>query len=411
MSTIRRILFFQQGRFSHTNAAVMAGLQPQFPEAEIRAVDLHALLKKHPALLLANSLSAGWHYGWDLLRRRRELDDAFFGTPYLFRCVHTLAQRIHADWPADLSFQTQSMFDCSTPGTPHHVYTDHTYASCRSYPAYERNIWSPTRPDWLIALERQVYDHAACVFTMSQNVANDLQRHYRVPAHRVACVGVGCNADVARLSRIGTPLERYTRRRILFVGTQWDLKGGPELLAAFYHVRKQHPDAMLTIVGVTPRVSASGVEVVGPVPVERVSDYYADASVFCLPSRIEALGIVFLEAMAAGLPVVGLRLGAAPDFILPDQTGVLVPPDDRPALAEALTNLLNDPARCRRLGTYARSLVLGKYTWDRVCATLAARMAASAVPPESVTTTTAQTHPCRSSRPAGAPPRQSRPRC
>lgn len=179
MSAIRRVLFFQQGSFSHTNASVLAGLRQQLPHVEIRCVDVHALLKRCGALLFANGLSTCRHYGWDLLRRRRDLYDAFFGTPYLFHSVRNLARQAHRDWPADVSFQTQSMFDCSAPGTPHFVYTDHTYASCRSYPVYGKHIWSPTRPDWLIELERTVYDHAACVFTMGQNAADYLRQFYR----------------------------------------------------------------------------------------------------------------------------------------------------------------------------------------------------------------------------------------
>ncbi len=371
---MRRILFFHQGAFSGTNASVLAGLKERFSRAEIRCVDIHGLLKKRRLVLIANGFLSCWHYGGDLLMRRRDLDDSFFSTRYIFRVVRLMALRIHKGWPADCSFQTQSMFDCSCAPIPHFVYTDHTYASCKSYPAYGKHIWAPVRREWLIHSERSVYHRAARIFTMSHNVAQDLVSHYGIEPERVQSVGVGCNADVERLNDIPIHLERYKSKNILFVGREWQRKGGPQLLEAFHKVRGRHAKATLTIVGVTPNVSSEGVEVVGSVPLETLNAYYEDASLFCVPSQVEPFGIVFLEAMAAGLPVVGLRLGAAPDFILPGETGALVTPHNNETLADALIDLLNDPAKCSRMGARGRALVKMKYTWDHVCALMAERM-------------------------------------
>jgi glycosyltransferase involved in cell wall biosynthesis len=110
------------------------------------------------------------------------------------------------------------------------------------------------------------------------------------------------------------------------------------------------------------------------VSLDRVVDLCARSAVFCMPSKMEASGVVFLEAMAAGLPVIALRLGAAPDFVIDGETGITVRPDDVAVLADAMCRLLDDPEECRRLGENGRRLVMEKYTWDHVCADMACRM-------------------------------------
>jgi glycosyltransferase involved in cell wall biosynthesis len=95
---------------------------------------------------------------------------------------------------------------------------------------------------------------------------------------------------------------------------------------------------------------------------------YAKADVFCLPSRQEGFGIVYLEAMAAGLPVVGCRSSAVPEVVTDGDTGLLVPPLDPGALAVALGRLADAAPLRRLLGAAGRRATL--YTPERVAAAL-----------------------------------------
>ena len=79
---------------------------------------------------------------------------------------------------------------------------------------------------------------------------------------------------------------------------------------------------------------------------------------------MEGFGIVFLEANACGKPVIGARSGGIPDAIVDGETGLLVEPDDEAGLANALTALLSDPARCQALGAAGRQRVEQICTWD-----------------------------------------------
>ena len=78
------------------------------------------------------------------------------------------------------------------------------------------------------------------------------------------------------------------------------------------------------------------------IPIEKVSDYYNQASVFCMPTRLEPFGIVFLEAMYHQLPIVASNIGAANDFIEDNKNGYLLPPDDTVGISNQLIYDLNN---------------------------------------------------------------------
>jgi glycosyltransferase involved in cell wall biosynthesis len=147
-------------------------------------------------------------------------------------------------------------------------------------------------------------------------------------------------------------------------------KGLGTLLTAMARLRVAHPQARLRLVGQCPeeqhlrRLAArlglgDTVAFLGHVPLPALAAEYANADVFCLPSRQEGFGIVYLEAMAAGLPVVACRSSAVPEVVADGDTGLLVPPLDPGALAVALARLADDaplrppPWRCRAAPRHA----------------------------------------------------------
>lgn len=128
------------------------------------------------------------------------------------------------------------------------------------------------------------------------------------------------------------------------------------------------PGATLRVVGTGPELSrlekqakglqlADRVQFLGHVSFERLAAEYKRADVFCLPSRQEGFGIVFLEAMAAGLPIVAARAAAVPELVADGECGLLVEPGSAAALATVLERLLADSAERRRLGEAGRRRV------------------------------------------------------
>ncbi len=96
-------------------------------------------------------------------------------------------------------------------------------------------------------------------------------------------------------------------------------------------------------------------------PLADVAPMLAAADALVMPSHHEGLGVAALEAMAAGLPVVASRVGGLPDAVVHEETGLLVPPGDAPALAAAIARLAADPILARRLGDAGRARVAARF--------------------------------------------------
>jgi phosphatidylinositol alpha-1,6-mannosyltransferase len=167
-------------------------------------------------------------------------------------------------------------------------------------------------------------------------------------------------------------------------------KGQDTLIRAWPEVLRQVPGAALVVVGGGPhraalrrlseRIGVSPhVTFTGPVPADELRAHYAAGDVFAMPCRtrrggldVEGLGIVYLEASAAGLPVIGGDSGGAPDAIAEGESGYVVPGRDVAALAARVTELLSDPAKARAMGEKGRAWVERDWSWDQAAARLRA---------------------------------------
>ncbi len=97
---------------------------------------------------------------------------------------------------------------------------------------------------------------------------------------------------------------------------------------------------------------------------------YREAAMLVLPSEYEAFGLVLLESMAQGRPVVSTSVGGIPEVVEDGKSGLLVPPRDAPALARAIRTLLEDPALAGRMGEFGRTVTVPKFTWEGVVSQL-----------------------------------------
>jgi starch synthase len=107
-------------------------------------------------------------------------------------------------------------------------------------------------------------------------------------------------------------------------------------------------------------------------PKHDVIQLLTHATVFACPSLYEPLGIVNLEAMACGTAVVGSRVGGIPEVVADGSTGLLVPPGDPEALADALNTLVRDTALADAMGRAARERCVAEFGWRAVAEQTAA---------------------------------------
>lgn len=359
----KRIAYIKRGRWSYINLSIAKLLQDNFPEFDIEAIDVvEDLLRQNKGVFFANLFHVTKMYGKDILRGRRSIHQCFFRTPYIFKKIKDLVRDNITPGSSNyaFTFQTQSLYDASVEGLPHFVYTDHTHLSNLYYPGFDpEQLFSR---EW-IDLERNVYHNARKIFIMSNHVRNSIVQHYACDSKSVSCVYAGCNIEFRPLLLNN---DDYRNKRILFIGVDWERKGGPELIKAFKLVLEKIPDACLSIVGSFPNINLPQVEVIGRLPISDINQQLIRASVLCLPTKIEPFGIVAIEAFIHKLPVVATRIGAMPDLIVDGESGRLVPPDDIKGLADALIELLSDPDKCRRFGECGYQNVKDNYSWETV---------------------------------------------
>jgi alpha-maltose-1-phosphate synthase len=218
--------------------------------------------------------------------------------------------------------------------------------------------------------EAAIYRDATTILTMSHMLRQSFIRDFAIPADHVHCIHAGPNFDVTRIPHPRPPRPPGPPT-ILFVGRQFERKGGDLLLRAFRELRYLLPDVRLLVIGPAKlNINEPGVEVLGFLPKDdpaasaRLQEAYARADVFCLPTRFEPFGIAFLEAMYFGLPCIGPDAWAVPEMIIHGETGFTVAPDDQSALATRLRQLLENPALAQNLGAKGRERASRHFTWE-----------------------------------------------
>ncbi|HEX2967581.1 MAG TPA: glycosyltransferase family 4 protein [Bacteroidales bacterium] len=355
---MKRAAFIKVGSFSHINESLLTELRKNFPDYEFDVIDMWPD-KSGPELSRAFYYCIR-EYGKDIILGKKSLMSTFARTSYYFNKRRTYVLENLSYKKYDFTFQTQSLFDASIPGVPHFLYTDHTHLANLQYPGFNKSRLLGSA--W-IHNENDIYNHTKVNFTMSSNITRSLIEDYHCKPENVKCVFCGSNVPVSE-DEVFDP-SRYSRRNILFVGVNWERKGGPVLADAFGTVLKVFPDATLTIAGCKPHLHLPNCTILGKISLEEIKRCYSEASLFCLPTKLEPFGIVFLEAMAHKLPVVATRIGAIPDFINEGKNGYLIDPDNSCQLARALIKLLESEQLCRDFGEYGSSLYWQKYTWKR----------------------------------------------
>lgn len=224
--------------------------------------------------------------------------------------------------------------------------------------------------------ERLNARRADVVLAPSRYSAGVARREYGVGAERIAVVPEPIELERWKSHFAAAPSRPRSGPTILCVARMYPRKRVGDLLMAAALLRPRIPGIRVRIVGRGPgwegavRAHAAlglgdRVLLLGDVSRDRLAEEYANADIFCLPSVQESFGLVFLEAMAAGLPIVACRAAAIPEVVEDGVVGLLVSPRDPAGLARALEVLSADPGRARLMGEAGRRAVPA-YTPERV---------------------------------------------
>lgn len=307
------------------------------------------------------TLSSTWKHSrvTDALRRRR-----------------IAAAADDADCDAVLEIQDLAVLD-----RPFFVYQDLSYdallhhfdveAAAGQFPGLTPRLVAARRDR-----QRHVYEQAAGVIAMSDWLARSLVRLSGLPAEKVVAIPPGANAT----SQAPPPAERAAasgdrgRDRppaLLFLGKDFQRKGGDLAVAAVAKLRADYdPELTLTVAGPVawplPGPPPDGVRFAGRVAPDAVTALIDQHDLLVLPSRFEAFGIAFVEALARGVPCIARDAFAMPEIVHPGRGGALLAADEeRPdVLARTVVDVLED-AELRRRCAQDSARVRDFYTWDR----------------------------------------------
>jgi len=225
-------------------------------------------------------------------------------------------------------------------------------------------------------MERTSIQHTDLVLASSHNTAAFCASHYDYPLNQIQVIHSGL--DTTRFA----PKPRVADERhpkILFVGNMAASKGFDLLINAVLHLRERYPRICLRTIGrgkqdqlqrLATRIAEAGAaanfDIKGYVANPDLPQHYAWCDFFAGPSTFEpGPGNVYLEAMACGRAVIACNTGGAPEVVLDQETGLLVPPRHSDALEAAMVSLAEDTALREALGRRGRAWVAGNFSLER----------------------------------------------
>ncbi|MDI6853068.1 MAG: glycogen synthase [Deltaproteobacteria bacterium] len=247
-------------------------------------------------------------------------------------------------------------------------------------------------------LERTAYQNADGVIAVSRAMRRDVHELYKVPYEKVRVIPNGVDTEIYHPDKDPNVLIKYgiepRHPYLLFVGRITHQKGILHLLNALEHVDDEVQAVLCATDPDTPEIgrqveqriaelASEGREIIWIPQFVRTADMvplYSQAAVFVCPSIYEPFGIINLEAMACGTPVVASAVGGIKEVVIHEETGLLVPfdlkcPDDHKPkaaahfareLAEAINLLLRDPKKRAAMGKRARERVERRFSWQSV---------------------------------------------
>ncbi len=239
---------------------------------------------------------------------------------------------------------------------------DYYFAAAPGTPWAFRHDYADWRRRWIYYrvvrfLERRALKKLAAVICNSRHTAAVLHDAYRIPEHRLPVIYKSIDLEQ---HASGAGSDRAEGRQVLFIGGNVQRKGLPTVIHAAREVLKRYPETVFSVVGDNQNLDAmkalcrrQGVDhrfrFWGWQSYDQIQEHYRRAIVFVMPSLVEAFGVVFLEAMAAGVPVIGGDTGGTRELIRDGVNGFLVEPRDDRALAARIVSLFEDEVLRRRL--------------------------------------------------------------
>ncbi len=219
-----------------------------------------------------------------------------------------------------------------------------------------------------IRVQRNEYKKASKVFFMGQWVTKRMKELYPELTDKFLAVGGGLNPEFQVNKRTS---ERVKENAIIFIGFDFQRKAGDLVMEAFHLLREKYlENASLYIVGpenitMDSKYEEHNIILLGKLDRDKLGAVLEKCKVFCMPSRFEAYGLVFIEALCYGLPCIGRRKYEMPYFIRDGYNGLLIDDDDIAEIAEKMHILLSNNTFQNNVANNT-AFYCKQYSWDNV---------------------------------------------
>ena len=244
----------------------------------------------------------------------------------------------------------------------HYLFCDSTWNLWSSF-STQMDKYSENLLQQAEGLELKSYNQMTHIFTIGAYVKDNLVDHYNIDPEKISVVGSGLGGII--------PFEgekRYDNGKILFVAKdRFEDKGGVLLLQAMERLAVSNPNLKLFIVGQENYKTVSNlpnVEALGFVSKEVLQELFNECSLYVMPAINEPWGLVYLEAMACKMPIVGLNRNSFPEISGFGEYGFSVMEGTPDQLADTISKAFESPSRLKEMGTAAQNYCLSNFTWE-----------------------------------------------
>lgn len=287
-------------------------------------------------------------------------------TPVIRYCRAAKVERITGKAATQHTLHTSSLslpFIKKPDNQHHYLFCDSTW-----------NLWSKSVADKenysnkLIShfdrIEAKAFLQFDHIFTISEYVKENLINYYNIFPGKITVVNTGLGIIQPFFGQ-----KDYSNRKILFAAKgRFKDKGGEMVIAAFRKALETDPDLKLTIMGGAGDKDISespNVSVKGFIPQEEAQELFNTHTLFLMPANNEPWGLVYLEAMACKMPIVGLNRNSFPEISGYGKYGFGIDDNNSDLLAKILIDSYRDPARLKSIGESAQKNCLSQYSWEK----------------------------------------------
>jgi glycosyltransferase involved in cell wall biosynthesis len=244
----------------------------------------------------------------------------------------------------------------------HYLYCDSTWNLWSSFSTNMKGYKKQLLKD-AERFEKKAYHQMEHIFSISEYVKKNLISHYGVLPQKITVVGTGLGVITPYVGQ-----KKYSNGKILFAAKgRFEDKGGKLVLEAFKKALTTNPNLELIIVGqndYTDKIKAPNIKTYGFLQIEELQNFFNECSLFLMPAINEPWGLVYLEALACKMPIVGLNRNSFPEISANGKFGFGLNEADPNKLSEILINAFSNCQKLEEMGIKGQEYCMKKFSWN-----------------------------------------------